>query len=39
MKFDFERIYDTLNSYNYGSVNKYLIQEQLKTLGIFNSNK
>lgn len=30
---EFERIYDTLNSYNLGSVNKNLIQEQLKTLG------
>jgi hypothetical protein len=30
---EFERIYDTLNSYNFGSVDKDLIQEQLKTLG------
>ncbi len=30
---DFERIYDTINSYNYGSINKNLIQDQLKTLG------
>ena len=30
---EFERIYDTLNSYNFGSVDRNLILEQLKTLG------
>ena len=30
---EFERIYDTLNKYNYGSVDKNLIKDQLKTLG------
>ena len=30
---EFERIYDTLNSYEYGRINKNLIKEQLKTLG------
>ena len=30
---DFERIYDTINSYNYGSVDHNLIKEHLKSLG------
>lgn len=30
---EFERIYDTLNSYNFGKINKNLIKEQLKALG------
>ena len=30
---EFERIYDTLNSYEYGRIYKNLIKEQLKTLG------
>ena len=30
---EFERIFDTLNSYNYGSVDRNLILEQLKSLG------
>ena len=30
---EFERIYDTLNSYEYGRIDKNLIKEQLKTLG------
>ena len=30
---EFERIYDTLNSYNYGSIDQNLIKDQLKTLG------
>ena len=38
---EFERIFDTLNSYNYGSIDKTLIKDQLKTLGfltILNKN-
>ena len=31
---EFERIFDTLNSYNYGRVDRNLITEQLKTLGL-----
>ena len=30
---EFERIYDTLNSYDYGRIDKNLIKDQLKTLG------
>ena len=30
---EFERIYDTLNSYNYGSIDQNLIKDQLKALG------
>lgn len=30
---EFERIYDTINSYKYGSIDKNLINEHLKTLG------
>ena len=30
---EFERIYDTINSYNYGSVDKNIILDQLKSLG------
>ena len=30
---EFERIYDTLNSYEYGRIDKNLIKDQLKTLG------